>query len=302
MGKVKKVVMGDEKAEEAARKAAAVKREQKKLAKKATEKTTLDQPKEPATSKTSFDLAKSAEILKMLEKDKSTKTDASEKKADVKKPEKKVSESKTATPQQKSPDDNKVTHGKKYNQVAQKLDKNKLYSMVESVGLAKETSYAKFVGTIETHINVLEKGLRGSVVLPHGTGKKLRIVVASEELIDSIAKTGKYDFDMLVAHPSMMAKLAKVAKILGPKGLMPNPKNGTIGENTDELIKKLSGGQINWKTEANFPIIHTVIGKTDFENKKLSENLQALIKSVGKDKIRTLFVKSTMGPAIKVQF
>lgn len=191
--------------------------------------------------------------------------------------------------------------GKNYLAAAQKIDKNKTYSPAEAIKLIKEVCFANFNETIELVVNVTEKGVRGNVSLPHGTGKEVRVKIADDELITAIEKGGKIDFDILVAAPSMMPKLSRIAKILGPKGLMPNPKTGTIGEDPKKLAENLSKGQIQFKTEANFPIIHTIIGKKDFEDKKLLENFAALLKAIGKDKIASLFLKSTMSPAVRLQ-
>ncbi|MCL4398064.1 50S ribosomal protein L1 [Patescibacteria group bacterium] len=273
MGKVKTAIMGDIEAEEAARKKAEAKRAQKKAEKAAkvpkkdvlkTEDRTLDQ--EPLKAE------KSDQEIKTL------------KHQDQKNPLSAV----------------KNIRGKKYLEVRGLVDKKKVYSLKEALDLVKKTSYSKFDGTVELHLNVTEKGLRGMVALPHGTGKQIKVKVADDALIENLSKGGSIDFDILVAHPSMMPKLARVAKILGPKGLMPNPKTGTIGENPEKLVETLSKGQINWKTEADFPIIHTIIGKVSFEPKKLEDNFAALTKAVGKDKIKTAFVKPTMGPAVKV--
>lgn len=190
--------------------------------------------------------------------------------------------------------------GKNYVAATQKIDKNKTYSPAEAIKLIKEVAYANFNETVELVVNVTEKGVRGNVSLPHGTGKEVRVKIADDELITAIEKGGKIDFDILVAAPSMMPKLSRIAKILGPKGLMPNPKTGTIGEDPKKLAENLSKGQIQFKTEANFPIIHTIIGKKDFEDKKLLENLAVLIKAIGRDKIASLFLKSTMSPAVKI--
>ncbi|MBI3558826.1 50S ribosomal protein L1 [Candidatus Gottesmanbacteria bacterium] len=172
-------------------------------------------------------------------------------------------------------------------------------NLTQAINLVKENSFSKFDGAMEVILNVIEKGLRGNVTLPHGTGKTIRVKIADDDLISTI-ENGRIDFDILVAHPSMMPKLAKIAKILGPKGLMPNPKTNTISENPAELVKILSSA-VQWKTQPDFPIIHTVIGKVSFETKKLEENFAALIKSVGKEKIKSVFLKPTMGPSIRVQ-
>lgn len=192
------------------------------------------------------------------------------------------------------------SHSKTYNQAAHKVDKDKHYTIDEAVKLLKEISNTKFVSTVEVHINTIEKGIRGMITLPHGTGKKLRIAIADEAIIDQVKK-GVIEFDILVAHPSMMSKIAQVAKVLGPKGLMPNPKTGTISDKPEEVVKKLEGGQMQYKTEADFPIIHLVIGKVDFADKQIVENFNALIKAIDPIKIKSVTLKSTMSPGIKIQ-
>ena len=150
---------------------------------------------------------------------------------------------------------------------------------------------------------LIEKGLRGNVSLPHGTGKKIRVAIADSDTIEKIVsevEKGKIGFDALVAHPSVMPKLARIAKFLGPKGLMPNPKNGTISPTPEKVAKKLETGEINWKTESDFPIIHLVIGKLSFKDNQLAENYSALVKSIGPTKIKNVTLKSTMSPGIKV--
>ena len=136
-------------------------------------------------------------------------------------------------------------------------------------------------------------------MLPHGTGKTLRIAVADDAILAEV-ESGKINFDILVATPSMMPKLAKVARVLGPRGLMPNPKNGTITDNTADAVKKLSGGQISYKTESAAPIIHATVGKVSFGNDKLTDNISTFLESVGKTNIASVTLKSTMSPGIKL--
>lgn len=187
--------------------------------------------------------------------------------------------------------------GKKYLEAKKLVDPKKVYSPSEAFELVKKTSTSSFDGTVEVHLNVTDKNLRGIVALPNGTGKQVRVRIADDALIANPV----IDFDILVASPDMMPKLAKIAKILGPKGLMPNPKTGTIGPDPEKLAKELSGGQTQWKTQPDFPIIHATIGKVSWEPKKLADNFAALTKSIGKDKIVSVFVKATMGPAIRTQ-
>lgn len=189
--------------------------------------------------------------------------------------------------------------GQKYKAMKTFVDKTKKYSLTDAVRLAKKTSYTKFDGAVEVHFNTDEKGIRGTVTLPHGTGKKLRVAEASDELLKEIEK-GVINFDILISTPLMMPKLAKVAKILGPKGLMPNPKSGTITAEPNKLKEKLSRGQIQFKTEAEAPIIHLVIGRVSFDEEKLISNLKSLVEAIGKKHILSLSVNSTMGPGIKV--
>jgi large subunit ribosomal protein L1 len=198
----------------------------------------------------------------------------------------------------------KRTRSQKYKQAAIKVDPKKTYSIKEALKLLREISLAKFDGTVEVHINTLENGLRGAVSLPHGTGKKIRVAIADQETIEKIikkAKEGKIDFDILVAHPQVMSKLAKVAKILGPRGLMPNPKAGTISDKPEKLAEKYKKGEIAWKTESKFPIVHQAIGKLSFADKQLEENFNAFIQSVSLKVIKNITLKSTMSPGIKVK-
>lgn len=194
---------------------------------------------------------------------------------------------------------------KKYQEVAKLVDKTTLYSMKEAIDLVKKTSITKFDGTIEIHINLNALTLsgktefRGTANLPHGTGKEVKVAIASDELIQSL-ESGKIDFDVLVAHPTMMAKLAKYARVLGPKGLMPNPKNGTVSPDPEKRAKELKGGEVNFKTEPNNLIIHMGIGKVSFDAKKLQENIEAVVLAIGKNKISSVTLSSTMGPGVKV--
>lgn len=275
MGKIKTVIMGDLETEETARKKAEEKRAQKKIRKSEkpenSENQTAREPEESDKSET-------------LEVRPSELSELSEKKS-----KKKAVESKYRFPA-----------GKKYAEAKILVDPKKVYPPSEAIDLVKKTSISSFDGSVEVHFNVTDKNLRGMVVFPHGTGKQVKVAVADDSLITNLEKSGKIDFDILVASPEMMPKLAKVAKILGPKGLMPNPKTGTISDDTEALALRLRSGQLSWKTQPDFPIIHAVIGKVSFETKKLAENLAALTKSIGRDKIKSAFIKATMGPSIKV--
>ncbi|OGG24648.1 hypothetical protein A3A79_01475 [Candidatus Gottesmanbacteria bacterium RIFCSPLOWO2_01_FULL_43_11b] len=195
---------------------------------------------------------------------------------------------------------------KRYQDAAKLVDKNKLYSINEAVDLVKKTSLTKFDGTVELHINLNpaslgeKKEYRTNVTLPHGTGKEVRVAIADDKILSEI-EAGKINFDILVAHPSLMPKLAKVARILGPKGLMPNPKTGTVSPDPERRAKELAKGEMNIKTEPGNPIIHMPIGKVSFESSQLKENIDAVINTIGTSKLAKLTLSATMGPGVKVQ-
>jgi large subunit ribosomal protein L1 len=149
-------------------------------------------------------------------------------------------------------------------------------------------------------MNVVKTGLRGEVELPHSTGKTVRVAIVNDTVLEQLAEN-KIEFDVLVTHPSFMPKLARFAKLLGPKGLMPNPKAGTISPNPEEVAKKFMKGTLRWKTEPKFPILHQMIGKLSYETKNLSENAQALINAVGKVNIKNVFIASSMGPSVEIE-
>lgn len=189
--------------------------------------------------------------------------------------------------------------GKKYQKIAKLVDKNKSYPLSEAIKIVKTLKTAKFDETVELHLNVDETGLKGEVSLPHSTGKTVKVAVVDDKLLEQLEK-GKFDFDILVTHPSFMPKLAKFAKVLGPRGLMPNPKAGTISPKPEEVVKKFEKGVLRWKTEPKFPLIHQMIGKISFDDKKLIENAQAFLDAVGMKHILKVYVKSTMSPSLKI--
>ncbi len=198
-------------------------------------------------------------------------------------------------------------HSDTYQAVAQMVDKNKTYSLQEAVTLLPKLQRAKFDETVELHINTVDKGINGNVTLPHGTGKKIRISIANfsedpkavDELVKKI-ESGVIDFDVLVATPETMPKLARVAKVLGPRGLMPNPKNGTVTPKPQDVAKKYEGGQVTFKTEAKFPLLHLSVGKVSFGDKKIEENVKAAIEAVQMKNIKSVTLKSTMSPGMKL--
>ena len=222
-------------------------------------------------------------------------------------------------------------HGKKYVEASKKVDKNKLYSVLEAVSLVKETSVTNFDSTVEVAIKLnidakkSDQNLRGSFVLPNGTGKKKRILVIAKgeaanqareagadyvgdkDMIDKISKENWFQFDVIVATPEMMPELGKIGKVLGPKGLMPNPKTGTVTTDVVKAIEDINKGMVTYKNDANGNI-HTIIGKVSFDNNKLAENLNYVVTTVAKAKpasvkgvfINSITITSTMGPGIKL--
>lgn len=227
-----------------------------------------------------------------------------------------------------------MKHGKKYRAVMEKIDREKTYSLEEALKLMRENKFAKFDESVEVHIKTgidpkkTDQQVRSAVSLPHGTGKNKKVavitsisleeakkagaeIVGGEELIEKI-KSGKIfsengGFDVLVATPEMMPKLATVAKILGPKGLMPNPKTETVTTKIKETVEALKKGRANYKTDSSGNI-HQVVGKLFFADEKLTENIKAFLDSVEKAKpaslkgklIKNISLCSTMGVGIKI--
>lgn len=196
---------------------------------------------------------------------------------------------------------------RRYKEVAGMVDRTKLYPLTEAIALVKKTSLTKFDGTVELHVNLNPASLgdtkgdfRGTVSLPHGTGKEVRVAIADDAILAKV-EAGTIDFDVLVAHPSMMPKLAKVARVLGPKGLMPNPKNGTVSPTPEKRAKELAHGQVNFKAQdASNPIVHLPVGKVSFEDNKLIENIDAILTAIGRGKIARATLAATMGPGVNV--
>lgn len=305
MGKVRKVVLGDEKQEKEQKRKTEARREGKKAKKAKVEGVGLHggEPALPAGRRTAVveGTELTGEVKELLEKvEKGVEAGG------------KLSEAKSRKAGKKKVSGPKI-RGKKYQEAVKLVDKTKLYLLENAVKLVKQTSVTKFDGTVELHINLNPATLgdsprgeagktdyRGSVTLPHGTGKQVRVLVADDAILAEIT-AGKINFDILVAHPTMMPKLAKVARILGPKGLMPNPKTGTVSTDVEKRVKELSHGQVNFKTEPDNPLIHMPIGKVSFEETKLKENIEAVIVAIGRGKIAKITLSSTMGPGIKVQ-
>lgn len=195
-------------------------------------------------------------------------------------------------------EERKSATGKKHKDAQKKVDPKKVYSLSEAIKLLKKIKYANFDESVELHLNVDEQGLRGEVDLPHSIGKAARIKIVDDATIGAIEK-GVIDFDILISHPSFMPKLVKFAKILGPRGLMPNPKAGTVSTNPEETMKKFAKGVIRWKAEAKFPLIHQLIGKISYKEQDIEENVSHYIKSVGKLHVKKAFIKTTMSPSVR---
>ena len=224
-----------------------------------------------------------------------------------------------------------MKRGKKYLEAAKSIDRATLYDPAEAIGLAKKAAVAKFDETIEVHIRTgcdgrhADQQIRGAVVLPHGTGKAVKVLVfakgtkldeaqaagadfvGGEELIPKIQNEGWLDFDVVVATPDMMGVVGRLGRVLGPKGLMPNPKAGTVTMDVTKAVNDIQAGKIEYRLDkAN--IIHVPIGKASFSEEQLADNFQTLIDAVNKAKPATLkgqYMKSvsvapTMGPGVKI--
>lgn len=214
-------------------------------------------------------------------------------------------DAKSETPQEKKARKQKV-RGKKYQTAKSAVKPGQTYKLTEAVKLVKETSYSKFIGAVELHLVVKKAGLSVNVTLPHSAGKAKRIEIASAKTIEKL-KSGKIDFDILLATPEMMPQLIVFARTLGPKGLMPNPKNGTIIKSEKDLPAgrqvpaRFLGNTLSLRTEKDAPLIHTVIGKTDQPDKELAANCEVIITAFGGTKqIVRAFLKATMGPSVRI--
>ena len=224
-----------------------------------------------------------------------------------------------------------MKHGKKYLEKAKLVDRSNLYDPADAIDLVKKTAFAKFDETVEVHIKLgvdsryAEQQVRGAVVLPYGTGKKIRVLVfakgmkateaeqvgadfvGAEELISKIQNDNWFDYDVVVATPDMMGLVGRLGKVLGPKGLMPNPKAGTVTMDVAKAVQDIKAGKIEYRLDkAN--IIHVVIGKVSFDSEKLKENFDVLMAAVVKAKpaaakgqyLRSIAISSTMGPGLKI--
>ncbi len=224
-----------------------------------------------------------------------------------------------------------MKHGKKYNETAKQIERGVAYEANDAIALVKKTATAKFDETVEVHIRTgcdgrhAEQQIRGAVVLPNGTGKTVRVLVfakgdkvaeaeaagadfvGGEELIPKIQNDGWFEFDVVVATPDMMGVVGRLGKVLGPKGLMPNPKAGTVTMDVTKAVQDIKAGKIEYRLDkAN--IVHCPVGKASFSEEKLQENFNALMDAIMKAKpsalkgqyIKSLTLTTTMGPGVKV--
>ncbi|MEC9491837.1 50S ribosomal protein L1 [Flexistipes sp.] len=221
-------------------------------------------------------------------------------------------------------------HGKKYKEALSKIDRLKSYELQEALSLLKEVTFANFDETVEAVVKLgvdprhADQMVRGSVSLPHGTGKTVKVLVfakgdkaqeakdagadyvGDDDLVTKI-QGGWFDFDKVVATPDMMASVGKLGRLLGPRGLMPNPKVGTVTNNIKEVVSDLKAGMIEYRVD-KAGIIHAPVGKKSFESTQLAENLKSLIDSLVKAKpesakgqyVRGVYISTTMGPGLKV--
>jgi large subunit ribosomal protein L1 len=190
------------------------------------------------------------------------------------------------------------TRSKGYVAQRAQVDRTKSYDPFAAIELVKRLSYTKFDGTITVDCVVKEVGQQAEVTLPHSTGKTVRVAIVTDELLSEI-EAGKIDFDVLVASPEFMPKLTKHARVLGPKGLMPNPKSGTVTSKPEEKKKELEKGKLVIKTEKKHPVIHVAIGKVSMDTKHLVENMTALLDAL-KGKIEKMTISASMSPGVKV--
>ncbi|MDD4026706.1 MAG: hypothetical protein PHO75_00790 [Candidatus Shapirobacteria bacterium] len=188
---------------------------------------------------------------------------------------------------------------KKYLAAKAKIDVTKYYSLKEAVKLVKETSLSKFEGKIEAHVTGLDIGNIGEITFPNLETASKKVVILNDTILAEI-KENKVNFDILIATPATMPKLLPLAKVLGPKGLMPNPKNGTLTDKPEESLKKLSVAKTILKTEKKAPIIHIVVGKTSQPDSEIIANVEELIKVVKANKIKKLALCATIGPCVKI--
>lgn len=199
----------------------------------------------------------------------------------------------------KTKKDKKQGHGKKYLAVRTKVDPEKDYSYAKAARLVKETSISRFPGSVELHLVLNKDSVNTSVELPHSTGKTKRVEVATDETLAKL-KEGKIDFDVLLATPDMMPKLVPFAKLLGPKGLLPNPKQGTLTPNPEKAKEKFGGKSLQIKSEKKAPLVHLVVAKTNQPENEIADNVKIVIEAIGTRNVKKAVIAASMGPGIKV--
>lgn len=224
-----------------------------------------------------------------------------------------------------------MKRGKKYQDNVKQLDRENLYEVGDAIELVQKTATANFDETIEAHIRLgvdsrhADQQVRGAIVLPHGTGKEVKVLVfakgekiaeaeaagadyvGGEEFIEKIQKENWFEFDVIVATPDMMGTVGKLGRVLGPKGLMPNPKSGTVTFDVEKSVKDIKAGKVEYRLDKT-NIIHVPIGKASFGNEKLQENFSTLLDAIIKAKpaaakgqyLKSVVITSTMGPGIKI--
>ncbi|MEK7548692.1 MAG: hypothetical protein AAB499_02235 [Patescibacteria group bacterium] len=200
----------------------------------------------------------------------------------------------------------KSKRSRRYLAAKGKIEPGKFYPLDEAIELTKELSFAKFDAAVELHLNIIAKkskagteSSRGQLNLPHAPGKEKKIVVLTNEIIEAIAKTKKIDFDVAIASPALMPQVAKIARILGPKGKMPDPKSGTVTDDPESLINQIRAGKIEYRLDGNN--LHQIIGRCSWPNDKLAANANAVIGVFGPSRLRRVVLVSSIGPAVPVR-
>lgn len=224
-----------------------------------------------------------------------------------------------------------MKHGKRYKQLADGFDSTQLYDLPEAVELVKKNANAKFNESVELHVKLgvdsrhADQQVRGATVLPNGTGNEVKVLVitqgdkikeaeeagadyvGADEMLDKIQKENWFDFDVIIASPDMMGKVGRLGRLLGPKGLMPNPKSGTVTPNIAQAVKDTKAGKVEYRLDKT-NIIHLLIGKASFTDEQLLENLSSILDTIKKAKpaaakgqyFRSITLTSTMGPGVKI--
>ncbi len=248
----------------------------------------------------------SVEISSETDSSPSVRSDKKDSKESAK--EKKVKASKRAQKKGKA-----KYRSAKYKEAAEKVEKSKRYGLTEAIGAAKASSYSKFDGSLEIHLGTSVKNIRGLVSLPFASGKKLKILafgkgaensgadmVGDDAKLNEIIRGVTSSFDVIVTTAEWMPKLARAAKILGPRGLMPSPKNGTITEDLKKAVIEIQSGKVEYKTEKAVQVIHLPIGKVSQDTDQVSANIKILFNAIGKTKVKKVTIAPSMGMGIKV--